>query len=158
MIPPSQVGECGRECKTIAKAAEQILGEHDTDLAERLLKGKSSRADLQQWLCFELSNACASPAPPLDPERPKGPGFVAIPQEEVHVVNMMGEMRAKGVRGKLVKPEDVLDRQPGVLFWGVGLVAHVLHVWLYRGDMTHRTTHDMHILQVMMKMMMTCLA
>lgn len=110
---PPQVGECSRECKTIAKAAEQILGEHDTDLAERLLKGKTSRADLQQWLCFDLSNACASPPPPLPADRPKGPGFVAIPAEEVHVVNMMGEMRAKGVRGKLVKPEDVLDRQPG---------------------------------------------
>ena len=93
----------------MAKAAEQILGEHDTDLAERLLKGGTSRSQLTEWLCSDLSNACSSPPPPLPDDRPKGPPFTPLPEDEVAVVNMMGEMRAKGVRGKLVRPEDMLE-------------------------------------------------
>lgn len=31
-----QVGVCGTECKTVERAAEQIMGEHDTDVAEAL--------------------------------------------------------------------------------------------------------------------------
>lgn len=112
-----QVGECGRECKTVAKAAEQILGEHDTDLAERLLKGGTSRAALTEWLCSELSTACSNPTPPLPADRPKGPPFTPLPEDEVSVVNMMGEMRAKGMRGKLVRPEDMLDAQGRMGAW-----------------------------------------
>jgi hypothetical protein len=32
------LGVCGAACKTIARAAEEILGEHDTDLGEVLWK------------------------------------------------------------------------------------------------------------------------
>lgn len=103
------MGECGRECKTVAKAAEQILGEHDTDIAERLLKGGISRSQLDAWLCSELSTACRTPVPPLPDGRPRGPEFTPLPEDEVAVVNMMGEMRAKGVRGKLVRPDDMLE-------------------------------------------------
>ena len=31
-----QAGVCGVECKTVERAAEQIMGEHDTDVAEAL--------------------------------------------------------------------------------------------------------------------------
>ena len=31
-----EVGKCGVECKTIEAAAERIMGEHDTDIAEML--------------------------------------------------------------------------------------------------------------------------
>ena len=31
-----QVGNCGSECKTVQLAAERIMGEHDTDIAEIL--------------------------------------------------------------------------------------------------------------------------
>ena len=30
------MGKCGVECKTIEAAAERIMGEHDTDIAEML--------------------------------------------------------------------------------------------------------------------------
>lgn len=33
-----QPGECGSECKTVAKAAQQVLGDLDTDLGELLWK------------------------------------------------------------------------------------------------------------------------
>ena len=34
----SQLGDCGVECKTVQRAAEEIVGDHDTDLAEELWK------------------------------------------------------------------------------------------------------------------------
>ena len=33
-----EAGVCGSECKTIAKAALDIVGDHDTDIAEMLWK------------------------------------------------------------------------------------------------------------------------
>lgn len=33
---PSQLGECGVECKTVERAAQDILDEHDTDMGEVL--------------------------------------------------------------------------------------------------------------------------
>ena len=33
-----EAGVCGTECKTIARAAEEIVGDHDTDVAEMLWK------------------------------------------------------------------------------------------------------------------------
>ena len=34
------LGKCGSECRTIQKAAEEILEEHDTDIAEKLWQVK----------------------------------------------------------------------------------------------------------------------
>lgn len=65
MVEQQVVGECGRECKTIRKAAQLVLGDHDTDVAERLFKGTTTRAQLQNWLCYELSKACLNKPPPL---------------------------------------------------------------------------------------------
>ncbi len=33
-----QLGDCGVECKTVQRAAEDIVGDRDTDLAEELWK------------------------------------------------------------------------------------------------------------------------
>ena len=33
-----QLGDCGVECKTVQRAAEEIVGDQDTDLAEELWK------------------------------------------------------------------------------------------------------------------------
>ena len=38
VVEQSQLGDCGVECKTVQKAAEEIVGDHDTDLAEELWK------------------------------------------------------------------------------------------------------------------------
>ena len=35
-----EAGVCGSECKTIAKAALEIVGDHDTDIAEMLWKAQ----------------------------------------------------------------------------------------------------------------------
>ena len=40
-----EAGVCGSECKTIAKAALDIVGDHDTDIAEMLWKVGRVAAD-----------------------------------------------------------------------------------------------------------------
>lgn len=41
-------GVCGAKCKTIARAAREILGDHDTDLGELLWKVISCQDDHQE--------------------------------------------------------------------------------------------------------------
>lgn len=38
LVEQPEMGVCGSECKTIAKAAEGIVGDSDTDIAEVLWK------------------------------------------------------------------------------------------------------------------------
>ena len=38
-----QLGNCGSECKTVQLAAERIMGEHDTDIAETLFVVRAGR-------------------------------------------------------------------------------------------------------------------
>ncbi|PRW59626.1 CURVATURE THYLAKOID chloroplastic-like isoform B [Chlorella sorokiniana] len=64
-----QAGTCGEACRTVERAAEQIMGEHDTDVAEALFVGKKSRAQFSNWLCYELSSACKHKPPPLPKAR-----------------------------------------------------------------------------------------
>jgi len=42
LVEQEQPGVCGSECKTIAKAAEEVLGDRDTDLGELLWKVRDS--------------------------------------------------------------------------------------------------------------------
>ena len=34
-------GKCGSECKTLQRAVEDILGDHDTDIAEKLWQART---------------------------------------------------------------------------------------------------------------------
>lgn len=43
----------------------QVMGEHDTDVAEYLYKAGSTRAGVMKLLCKDLSKACVSKLPPL---------------------------------------------------------------------------------------------
>lgn len=38
LVEQEDLGVCGVECKTISKAAEEIVGDADTDIAEALWK------------------------------------------------------------------------------------------------------------------------
>lgn len=49
----SQLGDCGVECKTVQRAAEEIVGDHDTDLAEELWK-------VSLLCCFTCLHICLS--------------------------------------------------------------------------------------------------
>ena len=44
-----QLGKCGAECKTVQKAVEDILEEHDTDIAERLWQVRAPSTSSIAW-------------------------------------------------------------------------------------------------------------
>lgn len=88
-----QLGKCGSECRTIQKAVEEILDNHDTDIAEKLWQGKQNRAQFANWLCYELSGACKSKAPALPKSRKPGPAFEAIDPKEAEMEKMLAGMK-----------------------------------------------------------------
>eukprot|EP00271_Cylindrocystis_brebissonii_P015750 TRINITY_DN38745_c0_g1_i1.p2 TRINITY_DN38745_c0_g1~~TRINITY_DN38745_c0_g1_i1.p2 ORF type:complete len:262 (+),score=42.50 TRINITY_DN38745_c0_g1_i1:414-1199(+) len=85
------IGECRSECKTIQKACEQVLGDHDTDVAEALFAQDISRTALSKLLCRKLSKACVGPVPPLPEDREPGEEFVAGKEDQVKMDKMVAE-------------------------------------------------------------------
>ncbi|KAL4859125.1 hypothetical protein ACK3TF_000897 [Chlorella vulgaris] len=108
-----QVGKCGVECRTIEKAAERVMGEHDTDIAEVLFTGKMSQTQFSTWLCHELSGACKLEPPPL-PKASRGrqPGLPFEPMRDgdQNLERVMGEMEDKGMKGSLYSRDDLLAK------------------------------------------------
>lgn len=62
----AELGDCGVECKTIQRAAEEIIGDNDTDLAEELWKVLLT---LEESLSSHLT-PLSPPPPPLPPPSP----------------------------------------------------------------------------------------
>jgi hypothetical protein len=66
-----QPGECGEACKTIERAAEEVMGEHDTDVAEALftVSARSRTRPHASWaaargdLVYSATSPLAPPAP-----------------------------------------------------------------------------------------------
>ncbi|CAI7739996.1 unnamed protein product [Closterium sp. NIES-53] len=61
-----------KKCKTIQRACQDIMGEHDTDIAERIFNDEPSQSSLQRHLCHDLSKACSSKPPPVPQDREPG--------------------------------------------------------------------------------------
>ena len=91
-------GKCGVECRTVARACVDVLGDSDTDLSEALYAKMSSsgggltRGWLEPLLCHSLSKACAAPPPRVPATRPRGPGFEAKSAQDVEMDKLMRSM------------------------------------------------------------------
>ncbi|CAI5506036.1 unnamed protein product [Closterium sp. Naga37s-1] len=72
LIEHEEDGECLSECKTIQRACQDIMGEHDTDIAERIFNDEPSQSSLQRHLCHDISKACSSKPPPVPQDREPG--------------------------------------------------------------------------------------
>ena len=59
-----QLGDCGVECKTVQRAAENIIGDRDTDLAEELWKVTLLTDSAQNF----ISTLCPYPGHTVKPE------------------------------------------------------------------------------------------
>eukprot|EP00271_Cylindrocystis_brebissonii_P013103 TRINITY_DN32694_c0_g1_i1.p1 TRINITY_DN32694_c0_g1~~TRINITY_DN32694_c0_g1_i1.p1 ORF type:complete len:334 (-),score=85.41 TRINITY_DN32694_c0_g1_i1:243-1244(-) len=92
LVEQAAVGECGTECKTIQKACVQVMGEHDTDIAETLFAKEMTRAALSKLLCNDLSKACLRKVPPLPKDRAPGEEFVEADAEKVKMDKMVQGM------------------------------------------------------------------
>ncbi|BDA49948.1 hypothetical protein COCOBI_15-0760 [Coccomyxa sp. Obi] len=101
LVEHEQMGKCTEACKTIQRAVEEILSDHDTDMAEKLWQDKMSRAQFSNWLCYELTKACASKPPPLPKDRKPVPAFQVIDPQEAQMQKMMASMKEMGMGGQM---------------------------------------------------------
>jgi len=85
--------KCESECRTIAKACEEVMGDSDTDLAEAMYKGDMQRAKLTNLLCHDLADVCTSKPPKVPKTRKPGPAFVEMDEEEIRMQQMMASMK-----------------------------------------------------------------
>ena len=97
VVEQPRPGKCGTECRTAARACLEALGDRDTDLAEAIFAQRadvaaSGRAALERLICRELGDACAAPPPPLPRDRPAGPPFEEMSEQEAEMEKLMRSM------------------------------------------------------------------
>ncbi|KAK9810765.1 hypothetical protein WJX73_005789 [Symbiochloris irregularis] len=113
VVEMDETGKCGVECKTVQRAAEQIVEYTDTDLAELLWQGKLSRAQLTKWLCREATKSCVKKTPPLPANRKPGPDFQVADPQEAQMAKMMESMKEMGMGGKMYDRESMMQKYMG---------------------------------------------
>lgn len=100
------MGKCKSECRTIARACEQIHEEVDlTDLSAMLYQG-AKRAAIFNWMCHDSTDVCAKKAPALPAGRtPIGETHIAMEEDEIRTTKMMRNMKASGLSGTMYDRE-----------------------------------------------------
>ncbi|EIE23021.1 hypothetical protein COCSUDRAFT_6458, partial [Coccomyxa subellipsoidea C-169] len=93
LVEHEELGKCREECKTVQRAAQEVLSDHDTDIAEKLWQGKMSRSQFSNWLCYDVTGACKQKPPPLPKDRAPGQAFQVIDPEEAQMQKMMAGMK-----------------------------------------------------------------
>ena len=94
------MGDCRRECTTLAKICTDLLGEHDTDVSE-LLVHKAKRADISNALCHDLTSACTKGTPAFQGDRPEGEDWKAVDEQQVKLQRMLAQMEGDGMSGNV---------------------------------------------------------
>jgi hypothetical protein len=97
------MGDCRRECATVARVCRDTLGEHDTEVSELCVR-RASAQDIEDALCKELSGACARPPPPYEGARPEGEEWVEVDEGQVKVQRMLAQMEGDGMSGNVRPP------------------------------------------------------
>ncbi len=54
----NNLGSCKAECRTVAKACDDTVGEADTDIAEELWKNELTLSQLINEVCYSDTKAC----------------------------------------------------------------------------------------------------
>ncbi len=85
--------KCKQECKTIAKACEESVGDIDTDLGELLWKNELTLSQLINKVCYDLSNVCSKKQPKYVKGKRKDEVFVPMSEEEKKAFDMMKSMK-----------------------------------------------------------------
>ena len=75
-------GPCGRECKTLGMACEQLMEEGWEDSLSESLFGGEAAGELRETACREWSSACRKTPPKVDPSRRPGPPFRPFTEDE----------------------------------------------------------------------------
>ncbi|XP_031479723.1 uncharacterized protein LOC116250261 [Nymphaea colorata] len=113
LVEQESEGQCNSECKTIERACQEVMGYHDTDVAEFVFKSKPQLNQLINYICKDLSKACSSKPPPVPVDRVPGEPFVPKSSKEAEMEKILRSM--EGMPGapsmKMYSKEDLLNMQ-----------------------------------------------
>ncbi|KAG6555335.1 hypothetical protein Mapa_003378 [Marchantia paleacea] len=115
LVEHEEEGECNTECRTLERACQEVMGDHDTDVAEFMYKGNVQRAALSKFLCKDLSKACVGKPPPLPKNREPGPPFSPKPSKDAEMERLMRSMSdMPGAPGmQMFSKEELMKRRFG---------------------------------------------
>ncbi len=85
--------KCRQECKTIAKACEESIGDVDTDLGELLWKDSITLSKLINKVCYEMTSACSKKPPKYVKGKRKDEVFMPMSEDEKKAYDMMKQMK-----------------------------------------------------------------
>eukprot|EP00270_Netrium_digitus_P013663 TRINITY_DN4567_c0_g2_i1.p1 TRINITY_DN4567_c0_g2~~TRINITY_DN4567_c0_g2_i1.p1 ORF type:complete len:258 (+),score=53.83 TRINITY_DN4567_c0_g2_i1:169-942(+) len=105
-------GECKGKCKTIQRACEEVLGEHDTDVAEAVHNKDMGRAALTNLLCRRLSNACVRSTPPVPEDWQPVEAFERKPSDKIEAEKIQRKMQdfPGGPKMKLYSRDELMKK------------------------------------------------
>lgn len=108
-------GECGSECRTIARSCETLMEEADlVEFSQALWKASRRSMSLEQklalsdLLCKDQTNACKRKTPPLPKGRSPGPAFKPLTSEDLSLRNTMRGLRKAGMGGTLFNKDQIM--------------------------------------------------
>lgn len=111
LVEQEQEGDCNAECRTIERTCQEVIGYHDTDVAEYLFKSKAQSSALLKFLCNDLSKACSVKPPPVPKDRVPGEPFVPKSSKEAEMEKIMRSM--SGMPGasnmKMYSKDDLMN-------------------------------------------------
>mmetsp|Transcript_14524 Transcript_14524/g.19696 ORF Transcript_14524/g.19696 Transcript_14524/m.19696 type:complete len:309 (-) Transcript_14524:308-1234(-) len=104
------VGKCGRECRTVEAACNEVLDRADTDFTEILYKAIKDKTELEQvqrYICNRAAGVCKKKAPPLNKQREVDETFVPLTPEEKQMQDMQANLKESGMSGTMYRREDL---------------------------------------------------
>ena len=76
------LGSCKAECRTVAKACDDTIGDADTDIAEELWKNELTLSQLINEVCYSDTNACSKSKMKFKSGSRKDEKFQAMSEDE----------------------------------------------------------------------------
>ncbi|XP_002980331.2 uncharacterized protein LOC9648105 [Selaginella moellendorffii] len=94
LVEQPEEGECNTKCRTIERTCQEVIGDHDTDIAEFIhthLRDLSEEAIFKS-LCKEVTKSCSSKLPALPKTLDLGEPFTPKPTKDADMARLMRSM------------------------------------------------------------------
>ncbi|XP_002170798.2 uncharacterized protein LOC100207705 [Hydra vulgaris] len=109
VVEHPQEGKCDRECKTISRSCEDIIGDIDTDIGELLWKNEMKLATFINHVCYKLTNSCKAKKKYVKGSH-KDYKFVEMSEKEKQARDLMRNMKSvPGMPGMEMYSQDDLQ-------------------------------------------------
>jgi hypothetical protein len=104
-------GNCGRDCRTVETAIQDLLDSHDTDMAEVLFSGKKNdKSQFSTWLCIETSQVCKKMTPPLPSDRRPPGEFKPQTEAQAKRDRVLGTFSDTGMDGHMFNRDEIMPQ------------------------------------------------